>query len=851
MKVALPHGTASSWSWTNARRCPARSRGYRVRRGLGLVALLVATLGLGAGARSSLGRIGPQPDGTGVTPNQWILTPVGLQVEVGDRPLGITATPDGRFLLVSNNGQSLQSLVLFDTASRTVTQTIPYASPEGLFLGLAVAPDGARVYASAGGNNKIRVYDFDGRALKERAPIALGDAKAPIFPAGLALSPDGTTLYAALNLANAVAFIKTATGRVHARVPLGPPARADDLGRLPYALAVASPKLYVSEWSGGGLAVIDTGAGTLLRHVATGGHASGLALSPDRTRLYVANATSDTVSVVDTRTDTVVGAVDLSPYPKAPMGSMPNAVAVSPDGKTLYVANGGNNDVAVVDTGSLTLRGLIPTAWFPSALALSQDGRVLYVGNMKGLGAGPNPRGPNPERRGPAEQYIASLARGTLSVIELPDDAGLARYTARVVKNNGFDETQKALTRTPQDSTPHAVPRRPRDPSLIRHVLYVIKENRTYDQILGDLPQGDGDSSLVLFGRPVTPNHHALAETFTLFDRCYADAEVSADGHNWSTAAVATDYVQKLWSASYSGRNRPYDFEGGSSAPAPRAGYLWEHAARAGVSYRVYGEFTAFTSRPPDVTPAPFAPALVGHLSPTYPGFNLAIPDRARVAAWKAEFEKLVQQGQLPALLILRLPNDHTAGARPGLPTPKAMVADNDLALGTLVETVSRSPLWTDTAIFVIEDDAQNGPDHVDAHRTVCLVASPYTHRGYVDHTPYSTVSMLRTIELILGLPPLSQFDAAAAPMVAAFTDTPTLTPYRALVPAQPLDEMNPLRSPRARDSLRLPLERADEADEALFNAILWQAIKGPGVPLPPVKTAFRPRVRLPVRPSR
>ena len=338
----------------------------------------------------------------------------------------------------------------------------------------------------------------------------------------------------------------------------------------------------------------------------------------------------------------------------------------------------------------------------------------------------------------------------------------------------------------------------------------------------------------------MTPNHHALAETFVLFDNCYADAEVSADGHNWSTAAVATDYTQKLWPAAYSGRNRSYDFQGGSSAPAPRAGYLWEQAAQHRLTYRVYGEFFDFTSKPPDVRPAPFAKALQGHLSPTYAGYDLSVTDQTRVDAWQAEFEDFVRRGTMPRLMILSLPNDHTAGTRERFPTPKAMAADNDLALGRIVEIVSRSPVWKETAIFVIEDDAQNGPDHVDAHRTVCLVASPYARRGFVDHTMYSTVSMLRTMELILGLAPMSQFDAAATPMVAAFTNTPNLAPYRVLRPQQSLTERNTAHAYRARDSQALALDRADEANEEMLNAILWGAIKGPSVPMPKAKTAFR-----------
>ena len=425
-------------------------------------------------------------------------------------------------------------------------------------------------------------------------------------------------------------------------------------------------------------------------------------------------------------------------------------------------------------------------------------------------------------------------------MIDVPDRETLARYTAQVVKNNGFDETRKALTQAPDKIAPRPVPRRVGDPSLIRHVIYVIKENRTYDQVLGDLKQGDGDPSLVLFGRPVTPNHHALAETFVLFDNCYADAEVSADGHNWSTAAVATDYTQKLWPATYSGRNRSYDFQGSSSAPAPRAGYLWEQAAQHRLTYRVYGEFFDFTSKPPDVRPAPFAKALQGHLSPTYAGYDLSVTDQSRVDAWQAEFEDFVRRGTMPRLMILSLPNDHTAGTREKFPTPKAMVADNDLALGRIVEIVSRSPVWKETAIFVIEDDAQNGPDHVDAHRTVCLVASPYAQRGFVDHTMYSTVSMLRTMELILGLPPMSQFDAAARPMYGSFQATPDAQPFQHVMPDTDLGAKNLASAWGAKKSAEFDLTKEDAVDDLLLNEIIWRSVRGPDSAMPPpVRSAF------------
>ena len=815
------------------------------------LAALLATLGtVSAQLVSEPGQVGPHPVATGETPAHWQLTPAGLQVEIGDRPMGMTATPDGRYLLVSNNGQGVQSLVLFDTYTDKVIQELPYATPEALFLGVAVSRDGLRVYASAGANDKIRVYDFGERGLQERDPIMLdNNDEGDLFAAGLALSKDGKTLYAALNLDNSVAVINTTNRKMQSRIRLSPPASEEDIGVLPYQLTLTPDggKLYVSEWNGGGVSVINVAQKKRTGHIATGGHATDLLLSPDARRLYVTNTNSDTVSVIDTATDRVTGTVKLAPYPDAPMGSMPNALAVSKDGQTLYVANGGNNDVAVVEAKTLKVQGLIPTAWFPSTLALSNDGARLYVTNMKGLGAGPNPRGPNPTlAEGPDdEQYIGNMARGTVSVIPMPGADALARHTAQVVQNNGFDETKQTLTRTPEKTQARAVPRRVGDPTPIKHVIYVIKENRTYDQVLGDLSQGDGDPSLVLFGRDSAPNHHALAEQFVLFDNCFVNAEVSPDGHNWSVGAVATDYVQKTWPTGYSGRDRAYDWEGGSSAPAPEGGYLWDFASRAGVNFRVYGEFTS--DEPPNVEPAPFGSvenALEGNVAPNFSGYNLEVTDQSRYKAWKREFDKYVAQDNLPQLMIVRLPNDHTAGTRPEMPTPKAMMADNDLALARLIEDVSNSPMWKSTAIFVIEDDAQNGPDHVDAHRTACYAVSPYVKRGVVDHTEYSTVSLLRTLELMLGLPPMTQFDAEATPMFAAFTDTPDLTPYTAITPKQPLDELNPADAYRAEDSLALNLEgEADQfsrADEQTFNEILWGAVKGTELAMPEPINSFR-----------
>jgi YVTN family beta-propeller protein len=816
------------------------------------VGLLFGTLVLGgalaAGTQTNFfGLIGPQPDGTGLTPNHWTLAPAGLSVEIGDRPMGTATSPDGRYIAVSNDGQGVQSLALFDTATRKVVQRIPYSSPESLYLGVAWSPDGKTLYASAGGNNKVRVYSFDGSQLSEGAPIVLGDASIPSYPAGLAVSPDGKTLYAALNLGNAVVAIDTGSRAATSLKTLkfGDASKAEDIGTLPYALLLSSDgkTLYVSHWNARAVSMVDTATMKTTAQVKVGDHPTGLALSPDGSTLYVANANSDSVSAIDTKNASVRDEVKLAPYEGAPAGSMPNALSVTPDGRTLLVANGGNNDVALIDTASLKVRGLVPTAWFPSTVSISKDGKFMYVTNMKGLGAGPNPDGPIPNKRNPQEQYIANMARGTLQTVALPNDTELSTLTVQVVKNNGFDETRGVLTRSAAETTPHAVPRRVGDPSLIKHVIYVIKENRTYDQVLGDVKGGNGEAALTLFGQDVTPNQHALASTFGLFDNFYADAEVSADGHNWTMGGVATDYVQKNWPANYSGRNRPYDFEGDSPASAPTGGYLFDYAKRAGLSYRSYGEFTDFASKPPNMQPARFMPALAGHVAPAFPGYDLAVTDQSRVDAWKAEFGGYVKDGKLPQLSVVRLPRDHTAGTRAGAPTPSAYVADNDLAVGRLAEAVSNSPYWKDTAIFVVEDDAQNGPDHVDAHRTTAYVISAYNKRNLPDHTFYSTVSMLRTMELMLGLPPMTQFDAAATPMMAAFQDTPDLTPYQAVMPKQPLDQMNASSAYRQQDSQALDLSREDRADMATFNDIIWHSVKGKNVPMPVPKTAFHPSV--------
>jgi YVTN family beta-propeller protein len=859
----------------------------RFRRGrIALAAAAAALLGgLAAYAAAPLLTAGPREDGTGVTPIGWVVTPAGRQVVLrdplsdlwGDRPYGMALSPDGDTLLVSNDGQSTQSLMVVDARDGRVLQTFPYAAPEALYIGLTFSPDGRRAYASAGGNNKIRVYAVDGQRLTEGSPIALpavgADGKpVNLYPAGLTIDAAGDTLWVANNLGGSVARVDLSAH---------PPAvTLVPVGHNPYGAALSEDgrAVYVSNWGDDTVSVVDTATRAARGTLKVGTHPSAMALNQARAELYVADSDSDTISVIDTLTDTVVRTISLRPYAGAAQGSSPNALAVSPEGDTLYVANAGNNDVAVVRLAELddaararlaaranrrpgppappaarqddrgdhptgdSVAGLIPAAWYPTGLAVSPDGDRLYVANAKGLGAGPNLDGPNPYRPvTPPNQYVGSMMRGTLSFVEVPGREQLARYTQQVVRNNGFDERDSVRAAGPDEQV---VPRRPGDPSPIKHVIYVIKENRTYDQVFGSLGKGNGDPALDLFADESAPNQRELARRFVTLDNFYAASEVSADGWNWSTAANANTYVQKNWPANYApspGRNRPYEFEGGNLATAPGAdphnAYLWDRLGRAGVSYRNYG-FWATGTVPAIV--APTAPDLAAHTDLSYPGYNLAITDQVRVQEWLREFRQFEAAGNLPAFEFVRLPNDHTAGTRPGAPTPRAMVADNDLALGRLVEAVSHSRYWGETAIFVLEDDAQNGPDHVDAHRTIAQVIGPYSQNGRVDATFYSTVSMLRTMELIAGLRPLSQFDAAAIPMLNSFTRRGNTRPYTAIVPQQPLDERNTASAPLAAQSLQFDLSRADLADEQALNESIWKSVKGADSQMPAPGTRFR-----------
>ena len=776
---------------------------------------------------------GPRGDGTGITPIGWAVTPVGKQVTLGDRPYGLALSPNGHFALASNDGQSTQSLQVIDAASGAVVQTIPYAGDEAVSFGIAFAPNGSKVYVSGGGNNKIRVFSISGETLTEQSSIVLppgptrpffGD-KAP-YPDGLAISPDGSRLYVANNLGDSMSIVNTATGATVATTPVG---------RNPYTVALSGDgkTAYVSDWGGNTVSVVDAATGAAKGSIAVGTHPSAMTLDAGAGRLYVANSDSDNVSVIDTATNGVLQTIDLAPYPGAQVGASPNALALTADGKTLYVANAGDNDVGVVDLPEGQVAGLIPTAWYPTGLALSADGKTLYVANAKGLGAGPNGTGPSPNGDQPPNQYVGSMIKGTLSIIDLPRNAGqLQKLTEQVIHADGFNQPGKLEGGGAQS----VVPIKPGSSSPIKHVIYVIKENRTYDQQFGSLGKGNGDPSLNLFGEESAPNQRALARRFVTLDNIYAASEVSADGWNWSTQAYANTYNQKNWPADYADgdRNRGYDFEGGNTAvnvaKNTADSFIWDRLADAGISFRNYG-YHATGTVPALVDPT--EPNLAANSDLLFAGFNLKVTDQSRIAEWLKEFSAYKAAGHLPTVEFVRLPSDHTAGTAPGFPTPRAMVADNDLALGKLVDAVSHSGFWKSTAIFVIEDDAQDGPDHVDAHRTAAQVISPYTQTGKVDSTFYSTVSMLRTMELILGISPMTQFDAQATPMTASFTVKPDFHAFDAITPAQSLTQPNTFRTVMAKTSAKLDFASADEAPTGVLNESIWKSVKGAASQMP------------------
>jgi len=819
-----------------------------------LVALAVfasVAVTYGDGAPTTL-RPGVVGGGVTLLPNGWRIAPAGIHRQIGDLPLAMVESADGRTLLVTTNGYQKPTIAVFDVEHQYLRDVVAL---DHAWLGLAWHPDGKRLYVSGAGNTTVHQMQFAGGRLTRGDDLLLGASMAhpdegsnrpePVpqsFIGGLAVTPDGERLFAAHVLGRLISVVDLKTGHV---------VRSVALAAEPYTCLVSPDgnTLFVSLWGGAKVLLFDVRTLEPKGEIAVGEHPNAMAISKDGKRLFVACANTNAVWAIDVENRRAVEQISIALYPNAPPGSTPNHVSLSPDDSRLLVANADNNTVAVVDVGkpgASQVAGFIPTGWYPTAAMFSRDGSKIFILSGKGLTSQANPRFMPRALPYGELQYIGALLTGTLSILPAPDRGGLETLTKMVYNVTRYtDENRLAPAGAPVGST---IPRRVGDPSPIKHVYYVIRENRTYDQVFGDLDRGNNDPTLCLFGDEVTPNAHALAREFGIFDNFYVDAEVSYDGHEFSTGAYATDVVEKFWPTNYASRGAAYLGEGSGeqrnaygTLAAPLNGYLWDAAVRKGVSVRSYGEFahwlpgSAADRAAGHVQMAASVPGLEGRVSPNFPAWDLSIPDERRADVWIKEFHDLETAGTLPALSIIRLGGDHTSGTTPGARTPRAMVADNDLALGRIVETISQSRTWNDSAIFILEDDAQNGPDHVDAHRSPVIVVSPFSKRGSVDSTLYTTCSVLRTMELILGLPPMSQFDASATPLYGAFQPTPVLTPFKHLPARVRLDERNDRMAWGAEASRRMDLTEADRIPEQEFSEIIWRSVKGANSPMPPI----------------
>jgi YVTN family beta-propeller protein len=792
----------------------------------------------------------PVPGGYSL-PNGWRITPVGKAIPTEDLILNLTGSPDGKVVIAQHGGFNPHGLVVIDTQTEEAVQRIGLRSA---WLGLAWSHDGTKLFVS-GGNAAhpshpsiapIYVFEYANGRLSDK-PVAEWRDELPanqVYWSGLAMHPKQSLLYAANRGADPkrghVTVFDVATGHVVRNIPV-------DVSPYDLRFNADGSELYVSNWGSANVAVIDTASAEVVATIPTGANPNALALGADA-RLYVSNGNENTVTVIDTKKRQAIETINVGPTARAPQGSTPNGLALDARNHMLFVANADNNCVAVVnvrEAGESHVLGFMPSGWYPSALYLAPRVK-LYIGNSKGLEAHANPDGPtSPLLHGqPSKTSVRDIQRGTVNIVPIDNlKSELKAWTKLVYDNIPYKDDYLTQARPPKE--PSIVPRQVGAGSPIKHVIYIIKENRTYDQVMGDVKKGNGDPRLTIFGETVTPNHHAIANQWVLFDNLYCDGEVSVDGHSWSNSAIATDYNEKMWPANYGG----HSMETKSNAYVPSAGHLWDSAARKGLTYRSYGEYASRSSDGTTMDAAPGVGGLLGHVSPKFKLPGMRDTDNVKVF-----FEELDQyeknrdskdaDKRLPNLVIMSLPENHTQGTRPGAFTPRAMNANADYAVGQLVERITRSPYWPETAIFIIEDDAQNGPDHVDARRTVGLVISPYTKRKFVDSTLYTTSAFLRTMELLLGLPPMTQYDAAALPMYNAFNIKPDLTPYTAIAPRIDVMEKNTQSSWGAKASMEMDLDEVDEAPMFALNEIIWKSVKGAesNMPLPVHRFWFQNR---------
>ena len=795
---------------------------------LGIV--FVVGLGLNMKAQS----LKEMESGRVTLPNGWKLTPAGKFLPLGDLPLNIALSPSGKLAAVTNNGQSDQTIQLIDVEKETVLDTIVIKKS---WLGLAFTSDGKYLYASGGNDNIIIRYAIRDNKLSPVDTITIGKAwPERISIAGIALDDQGKKLYAVTKENNSLYVMNTLTGKLLGQYPLG----GEGYTCL---LSPDSKILYISCWGCDKVILFDTQKQAIFKTIDVGDNPNDMCLTRKGRFLFVANANDNNVSVIDTKQNKVIETLSSSLYPDAPTGSTTNSVALSPDEKTLYIANADNNCLAVFDIsvpGSGKSKGFIPTGWYPTCVRVVKD--KILVSNGKGLTSHANPYGPNPNTRdepvlhhadGTTQsikvQYIGGLMRGNMSIIPLPDATQMSAYSKAVYNNTPYIKEKEMIS---EGLEGNPVPMKVGDPSPIKHVFYIIKENRTYDQVLGDMPEGNGDPSLTLFGEKITPNQHALAREFVLLDNFYVNGEVSADGHHWTMGGYATDFLEKTWPTSYGGRGGDYNGEGEREIANNKNGFLWDACQRSNVTFRTYGEFIG--------DKGPNIPVLKDHYCRYYSIWDPKIRDTVRFSQWRRDFDSLLAINALPQMNTVRFINDHTEGLGLGRPTPFAHVADNDLAVGMFVDYLSHSKIWNESVVIIVEDDAQNGPDHVDAHRSPAFIAGGYVKKGFVDHTVYTTTSLLRTMELILGVPPMTQYDASATPLWRCFNNTPGHEPFTARACQIDLNLKNTVTSLWQQKSDKFDFTKEDRVNDAEFNEVIWKAVRGLDSNCPPtVHAAF------------
>jgi YVTN family beta-propeller protein len=770
-------------------------------------------------------------------PNGWYLSPAGTALHLSsDLPLNIAISPSKKYAAITDNGNGQEGIELIDINAKKL---LSFTKMKAAWVGLQFSNDNKYLYASAANQNMILRFKVNNGQLIIKDSIVLGK-KWPnkIGITGIALDDAHSRLFAVTKENNSLYVCNIKNKKIIQQIPLSAEAYT-------CLLNPEKTRLYISLWGGNKVMIYDVKKAEITDSIATESHPNDMVFTKEGNFLFVANANSNSVSVIDTKKQKVIETLSASLFPDALTGSTTNSVALSSDEKTLYIANADNNCLTVFNVsnpGSSRSLGFIPTGWYPTCVRVV--GNSLLITNGKGFESIANPYGPQPDNKkiktpyqkeitsiaNQPVQYIGSLFKGSLSFIPIPTMNELEKYSKQVYKNTPYNKNKEALA---AGEFGNPIPQKVGASSPIKYVFYVIKENRTYDQVLGDMKEGNGDSSLCLFGEKITPNLHALARNFVLLDNFYDDAEVSADGHNWSTAAYATDYVEKTWPTNYSGRGGTYDYEGTREIAYPAKGFIWDYCKRAGISYRNYGEFVHDGKEP-------ILPSIVDHFCPGFPDFDLSIQDVYREKIWEHDFDSLLANNALPKFSTLRYPDDHTSGMRKGAYSPYAAAADNDLAVGRFIEHISNSSIWKESAIFIVEDDAQNGPDHVDAHRSTAYLIGPYVKRNFVDHTMYSTSGLLRTIELILGLPPMSQYDVAAMPLFRSFTATPDFTSYTTIPANVDIEERNTAWNKLAKESAKFNLAVEDAAPDVPFNEVIWKSIKGENSVMPtPRHSAF------------